>query len=161
MMRWACWLDQLLERPRKTSRKQGFVGRPRMCSLASVECLETRTQLTVFTYSATDVPLQVPPGDPNGTGTTVSTIHVSDDFFVRDVNVQLNIQHTFDADLQAVLIAPDGTRLELFGDVGGSGENFTETIFDGQADQSIVDASAPFTSTTCKEIGLSPTAKVC
>ena len=112
-----------------------------------IECLEDRTQLTAFMYSAADVPLPVPPGDPNGTGTTVSTIHVPDDFFVQDVNVQLNIDHTFDGDLRAVLIAPDGTRVKLFNRVGGDGDNFTGTIIDQQSDQRLVDASAPFTGT--------------
>ena len=64
--------------------------------MAEVELLEDRTQLTPMTYAATDLSLLVPPGDPNSTGTTVSTIHVADDFVVQDVNMPLDIEHTCD-----------------------------------------------------------------
>ena len=142
-MRWARWLDELWERPRKSRRRDA-----RACWLLTrrleVESLETRTQLTTLAYSATDIPLQIPPGNPNGTGTTISTIHVSDELLVRDVNVQLNIEHTWDSDLIVVLIAPDGTQAELFSRVGGQGDNFNGTFLDQQASVPIVGASAPF-----------------
>lgn len=64
---------------------------------------------------------------------------------VLDVNVVLDISHTFDADLDVFLIAPDGTRVELFTDVGGGGANFIGTILDDDAPTSIVSGSAPFT----------------
>lgn len=38
--------------------------------------------------------------------------------------IRLVIAHTFDADLDVFLIAPDGTSVMLFTDVGGSGDNF-------------------------------------
>lgn len=64
---------------------------------------------------------------------------------VLDVNVQVNITHTFNADLDVFLIAPDGTRVELFTDVGGAGDNFVGTILDDEAATSILSGSAPFT----------------
>ncbi|MEM8734375.1 MAG: proprotein convertase P-domain-containing protein, partial [Planctomycetota bacterium] len=64
-----------------------------------------------------------------------------------DINVGLNITHTWDSDLIATLIAPDNTRIELFNRIGGNGDNFTDTIFDDQADTSINDGAAPFTGT--------------
>jgi subtilisin-like proprotein convertase family protein/subtilisin family serine protease len=66
---------------------------------------------------------------------------------ITDVNVRLNITHTWDSDLDVFLIAPDGTRVELFTDVGGSGENFTDTVLDDQAAASITSGDAPFTGT--------------
>lgn len=146
-MRLTRWLGQLRQQRGRSRRQGALARRATRCRLAEVELLEDRTQLTPMTYAATDLPLQVPPGDPDSAGTTVSTIHVADDFVVQDVNVQLNIEHTFDADLQVVLIAPDGTRVELFSGIGNAGDNFTDTILDQQAEHSITDSDAPFTGT--------------
>ncbi len=64
---------------------------------------------------------------------------------ITDVNVRVRITHTFDSDLDVFLIAPDGTRVELFTDVGGGGANFTDTVLDDEAATSITSGSAPFT----------------
>ncbi len=66
---------------------------------------------------------------------------------ITDVNVRVNITHTFDGDLDVFLIAPDGTRVELFTDVGGSGANFVDTVLDTQAATAITAGAAPFTGT--------------
>jgi subtilisin-like proprotein convertase family protein len=44
---------------------------------------------------------------------------------VRDVNVTLDITHSWNEDLDVFLIAPNGTRVELFTDVGDGVANFT------------------------------------
>lgn len=66
---------------------------------------------------------------------------------ILDVNVLLNVQHTFDADLSFSLISPSGTEIILCGGVGLDGDNFTNTVFDDEAliaiDSSL--ASPPFT----------------
>ena len=66
---------------------------------------------------------------------------------ITDVNVRLNISHTWTSDLDVFLIAPDGTRVELFTDVGGSGDHFTNTVLDSQAGTAITSASNPFSGT--------------
>ena len=58
-------------------------------------------------------------------GTITSTISVPDGYLISTVT--LNITHTRDEDLDVFLIAPDGTRVQLFTDVGGTGDNFTGT----------------------------------
>ncbi len=63
---------------------------------------------------------------------------------LTDVNVRVNITHTWDADLDVVLIAPDGTRVRLFDDVGGGGDNFANTILDDEASTPITSGFAPF-----------------
>jgi len=63
---------------------------------------------------------------------------------ITDVNVSLNISHTYTADLTAYLISPNGTRVLLFDGVGASGHNFTGATLDDQAAQVINAASAPF-----------------
>jgi subtilisin-like proprotein convertase family protein len=80
--------------------------------------------------------------------TRISTIAVAGmGFSITDVNVRVNITHTWDSDLDVFLIAPDGTRVELFTDVGGSGDNFTNTVLDDQAATSITAGTAPFAGT--------------
>ncbi|QLE57341.1 S8 family serine peptidase [Nostoc sp. TCL26-01] len=64
---------------------------------------------------------------------------------IVDVNVALNITHTFASDLDVFLISPTGTRVELFTDVGGSGDNFTFTVLDDEATTLITADTAPFT----------------
>ena len=82
---------------------------------------------------------------PHSPGVTTSMISVPDGLEITDVNVTLDISHTNDADLDVFLIAPDGTRVELFTDVGGSGDNFTGTTLDDEAGQDITSGVAPFT----------------
>jgi subtilisin-like proprotein convertase family protein len=70
---------------------------------------------------------------------------------VRSLTVTVNINHTFDPDLQLWLVAPDGvTRVALalnegFGAL--STANYTGTTFDDTAATSIADGSPPFTGT--------------
>jgi len=62
-----------------------------------------------------------------------------------DIDVTLDITHTWDDDLAVFLISPSGTRVELFSNVGGSGIDFTSTILDDEAATPIALGSAPFT----------------
>ena len=70
---------------------------------------------------------------------------------VDDLNVTINLDHTDPSDLQIWLESPDGTIVRLVerahadldeeGDVatGGNGRNFRNTVFDDDADDSILD----------------------
>jgi subtilisin family serine protease/subtilisin-like proprotein convertase family protein len=77
--------------------------------------------------------------------TITSAIVISSAITVGDLNVGVDITHTYDSDLDVTLIAPDGRRVELFSDVGGGGANFVRTILDDEAATSITNAAAPFT----------------
>jgi subtilisin-like proprotein convertase family protein len=77
--------------------------------------------------------------------TITSTIVVGDSYTIHDINVILNITHAAAQDLDVYLIAPDGTRVELFTDVGGNNDNFLNTELDDAAAVSITDGTAPFT----------------
>jgi subtilisin-like proprotein convertase family protein len=77
--------------------------------------------------------------------TFTSVLEITDDETVLDVDVLLNLNHTYDGDLDIFLIGPNGTRVELTSDNGGTGENFVDTIFDDEAETSITSGSAPFT----------------
>jgi len=63
---------------------------------------------------------------------------------VADVNVTVNITHAHDEDLDVHLLSPSGTVIELFTDVGGSGNDFAGTTLDDEATWPITSGSAPF-----------------
>lgn len=66
---------------------------------------------------------------------------------VQDVNIRVNLRHTWVSDLQITLIAPDGTRIVLFNRHGGSGDNLLNTNFDDAATVNIANGTAPFSGT--------------
>jgi len=74
---------------------------------------------------------------------------------ITDVDVVVDITHTFDADLDVFLTSPVGTVVELFTDVGDSEDNFTNTILDDEAATAIVDGIAPFSGSFRPEGSLS------
>jgi subtilisin-like proprotein convertase family protein len=78
-------------------------------------------------------------------GVTTSIINMNQNAVITDVNIILNIEHTWDADLEVKLIAPDATEIILFEDIGSNGDNFTNTILDDDASTVISDEEAPFT----------------
>jgi subtilisin-like proprotein convertase family protein len=92
------------------------------------------------TFNSTDVPKPI---DDGATFTSNLTIAATDT--VLDVDVALSITHESDADLILTLVAPSGTRVVLASQQGGSGQNYTGTIFDDEAATSITTGSAPFT----------------
>ncbi len=64
---------------------------------------------------------------------------------VTDVNVTLNFVHMAIPDLDVFLFSPSGTRVELFTDLNSNASNLTNTTFDDEAGQRIVESSAPYT----------------
>ena len=52
---------------------------------------------------------------------------------IRGVNVEVNIEHTEVDDLEIKLISPTGTEVLLADNIGGTGDNFTNTVFDQRA----------------------------
>jgi subtilisin-like proprotein convertase family protein len=64
---------------------------------------------------------------------------------VSDMNVRINLLHTYDSDLSISLLSPAGTQVSLSNRLGGSGQNFTNTVFDDEAGTAISSGFAPFT----------------
>ena len=52
-----------------------------------------------------------------------------------------------DSDLRVFLRGPDGTVIELFSNIGGTGHNFVNTVLDDAGGQLITTGTAPFTGT--------------
>ena len=88
--------------------------------------------------------------DNNTTGIS-SPITVSNSFLASQVlSVTMNINHTYVADLDVFLKAPNGSQIELTTDNGGSGNNFTGTVFVTGA-AAITSGSVPFTGNYAPE----------
>ncbi|WP_446382275.1 two-partner secretion domain-containing protein [Coleofasciculus chthonoplastes] len=66
---------------------------------------------------------------------------------IGNLDVRFSAIHTYNSDLDVFLKSPCGTELELFSDVGGSGDNFQDTLLDDEAQRSINQGSAPFNGT--------------
>jgi subtilisin family serine protease/subtilisin-like proprotein convertase family protein len=80
--------------------------------------------------------------------TTSSFIFITDTREILDVDVRIDIEHDFVGDLSISLFAPDGTEVVLVNRRGGSGENFTGTVFDDEAPVSVASmtpSGAPYT----------------
>ncbi len=86
--------------------------------------------------------------------TITSTLEITNLAAIADINVQLNITHTFDGDLRIELISPKGTRILLSNRRGGSGDNFQQTIFDDASGTSIANGTAPFNGTFRPDVPL-------
>ena len=74
----------------------------------------------------------------------ISEIEVEDDYPIKDLNLEISITHTSVGSLDAFLTGPDGERVELFTEIGGSGDHFSKTILDDQASTPIVKARPPY-----------------
>lgn len=111
----------------------------------------TTGENTCIDESATDTPVAIPDGSgifgPQDGPPAISEIEVTQAVTITDVNVTVNITHPWVSDLTLVLTSPEGTELTLSTALGGSDDNYTNTVFDSDASTPITDASAPFTGT--------------
>ncbi|NET01684.1 MAG: filamentous hemagglutinin N-terminal domain-containing protein [Sphaerospermopsis sp. SIO1G1] len=77
-------------------------------------------------------------------GTATFTFTVSEEQTIENLDVQFSAEHSINRNLTATLTSPDGTTLELFSGVGGSEDNFQDTVLDDSARTSIDNGSPPF-----------------
>ncbi len=114
----------------------------------------TSTATTAKLYNTVS-PLNIalPPGS-----TVTSTISISDAFQIlqdaasgHHIQLEMDVNLTTSSDLQAKLVAPDGTTIQLFTNVGQGLQNpspsgFQGTVFDDFATQQIQTGAPPFAS---------------
>jgi subtilisin-like proprotein convertase family protein len=92
------------------------------------------------TLTASDLPLGIV-----DFGTTTSTIDVGlAGYTVQQVAVGMSLTHTWDSDLDITLFSDAGTPVILSANNGGSGDNYTDTIFVDTAGVDIWAGAAPF-----------------
>ncbi|MCY2941986.1 MAG: S8 family serine peptidase, partial [Planctomycetota bacterium] len=75
---------------------------------------------------------------------TVSYISIAQDIKISDLDVLVDVTHTYDSDLIISLKSPAGVVSTLSYRRGGSGDNFLSTIFDDEATKAISSGIAPF-----------------
>ena len=99
-------------------------------------------ETTCTNYSSTDIPKSIP--DNNSAGVT-SVLNVPADFVLSDVNVGVSINHTWIADLQLFLIAPDGTTVLIYDRSCAPGVQRKDinAVFDDAADATVCDNTQP------------------
>ena len=103
--------------------------------------------LDIGTVSSTEVLTDssvtaIPDNDP--TGLTVALVSAAVDPII-DIDVEVDITHTWDGDLDITLISPTGTSVLLSDNNGSTGDNFIDTVFDDGAATAIGNGSPPFT----------------
>ncbi|MEQ9372856.1 MAG: filamentous hemagglutinin N-terminal domain-containing protein, partial [Coleofasciculus chthonoplastes F3-SA18-01] len=86
----------------------------------------------------------IPATGTKGTATFFFPVSEDSASTIRDLNVRFSAEHTWDEDLNVSLKSPKGTELNLFSGVGGSGDNFRDTLLDDEATTSITDGTVPF-----------------
>lgn len=109
----------------------------RLSLLAAGLLAATPALATTISYISTDLPQSI-----YDYHTTVSTINVTEHMALSDVNVFVNLAHTWDSDLVLNLLF-NGTNVLLSNHRGGSGDGYT-TVFDDEALAPISAGSAPF-----------------
>jgi serine protease len=76
--------------------------------------------------------------------TVTSSINVTSEMTIADVDVRVSIVHSRVSDLVLTLISPNGTRILLSNRRGGNGSNYSFTMFDDAAAAPIATGAAPF-----------------
>ena len=77
--------------------------------------------------------------------TTTSTITINQNINIKDLNVQISLNHTALSDLVITLRSPTGQIITLFNRRGAWADNLVNTVFDDQATTAISSGAAPFT----------------
>ncbi len=103
----------------------------------------------LFTCALGEVQIEVPAsaGLPAGITdlmTTTSTLTVAQTGTISKLALVMNITHTYTGDLEISLTPPGAASLALATDVGGGGDNFSNTVFSSDSSNPIIGAVAPF-----------------
>ncbi len=97
------------------------------------------------TYS-TAVPVAIPDNlCAGGVASPISISGYTGTVTSSGISISINITHTYVGDLILSLQAPNGQMLALTRNTGGSGQNFTNTVFTDAASTLITAGTAPFT----------------
>ncbi|MEO1032079.1 MAG: reprolysin-like metallopeptidase [Bacteroidota bacterium] len=107
---------------------------------------------TCFSFGDNSLPISI---SDQGGATYTSSITVGENLLISDIDIAIDITHSFTADLDISITSPGGTTVNLSSDNGGDGQNYTNTVFDQEATQQITSGSAPFSGRFIPEGDLS------
>ncbi len=126
-------------------------GATDVCQGQTFNLTSSGTNTLVYNQTFTNTtPMSIPDNDPIGAYSplVVSGVPTASMSLGDLASVTMDITHTWDSDLDIVLVAPDGTTfIYLASGVGSSGDNFTNTVFTPTAVTAIASGTAPFTGT--------------
>ncbi len=104
----------------------------------------------LLTFSANNLPQPI-----NDVTVNNYTMDVTTAVPIDDIDVLIDLTHTWDSDLEISLTSPGGTTVLLAQNRGGSADNYTGTIFNDEATTPIGAGTAPFTGEFQPETPLS------
>jgi subtilisin-like proprotein convertase family protein len=81
----------------------------------------------------------------NDNSNTYDQFAVTENGTLLDLDVLIDITHPRTYELRLLLIAPDNSSILMSDRNGGEGDNYSQTVFDDQAAESIEEGVAPFT----------------
>ena len=97
------------------------------------------------TYSAAEMPTQISDAIGGLPKSTFVNLDIFDQVVIQDFNVNVSIDHSYIQDISLFLITPDNNRIKLSQNIGGSQDDYRQTVFDQESPNPIVFALAPFT----------------
>lgn len=102
-------------------------------------------------YTSTDIPVTIVDLSSVTSTLTVAGGTAS----ITDINVTVDIIHTFDGDVTITLTSPTGTSVVLSANNGAAADNYTNTVFDDESGLLISNGAAPFTGSFRPDAALS------
>ena len=103
------------------------------------------TAISCFNISSPETPKNLVDATNTTIGVTTISTEVNYDLPIIDIDVFVDIEHSWVEDLNLYLVSPDNTKYLLSSGLGESEDNYTQTIFDQEADTNIFEGSPPFT----------------
>lgn len=101
------------------------------------------------------IDLAIPDGILSGVNSSLIISNVPAGATITDLSVTVNITHGWAEDIDINLTAPNGTTIDLSSDNGGTGDNYTNTVFSTNGVNPITGGTAPFTGTYSAEESMS------
>ena len=101
-------------------------------------------KISCIDYYSSNLPIDLNDANSNSKGITVAEVSIPYDVSIVDLNILVNINHSWLEDLTLYLESPDGVKIILSKQLGGSGNNYLETLFDQDSNNNIFNASPPF-----------------
>jgi subtilisin family serine protease len=156
-------INQVLNTTQKLPSLQGKVRTGGLLDLAAAVGYKASTSVTpTATPTPTPTPTNAAHAYTHSTATsikawstTTSTLTVPAGTTIGNLQVKINAAFPVDGNLYLYLVAPNGRTLALVDNRGGTGANFSNTVFSDQASALIRAGKAPFSGTYRPETALS------
>ncbi|GGG41633.1 metalloprotease Fpp1 [Croceivirga lutea] len=109
----------------------------------------TTSQISCKVFGADDLPVAIPNA---GTSINQSVINVFQDVVIQDVELSIDLEHTFVSDLIISLISPSGTKVVLLSNNCGT-SNDISAVFNDDGDELNCATTAPTVTGIVRPVG--------